>query len=434
MSNFSSSLDDFFAIREREVLPKHAGGLKSLDEIVQRQKDLSHRQSAGATLEYIASTTQTGVLSTNRLSMVYPRIEEFERLTAAGATVVLLRTVESEDNDPLEEQIFHENLVDQKDVPFGLTSSKVDPRGDVERALGAGFSYLTVGMYLALRDSPRVDPLKVFADQAYQLRLTGALSQLGVNVVAEVVGGSFDPDVPPAMSIAMAVLESVFAVGCGNRNLVLRYSSLGNVVQDVAAMHVMRDIAKAEFADDVTVYVSAATWPGELPSHVGEAYAALSAGAMAAGLGGADLGAVDRLRGEEFDEWEDHVSAVQAERQLLDMLEGQALENSDELSLEESDLRDTVEAILLVVRGDESQTLHEQMMSSASRGLFSTGGGSIDFAVARDGSGAVRWIEKGEIPVPPKVLERDRRLLDSMGETPFEMNLIRRYVARDSKS
>jgi methylaspartate mutase epsilon subunit len=409
----------------------------TLDELAHRQSSLPHRLSAGALLEFIAATEQTAVHATSSPGKAISVMDVSKTLKNAGASIISIHKTQLQKQSKPEHSVEFDDIVERVGLPFGFISSKLDPRVDFECALASGFSYSTSGVFAAIHEHAMVDSLDVLRNQTYQFRIIGALAQEGSNVVAEALGGSYDLHLPPALSITMSLLEAMLAVGFGARTVVLRYSAMGNLVQDVAALRVLREEASevlAEFADDVTVYVSSASWPGELPVHLGEAYAVLSVGAMAAGLGRADLGSVGRLRGDHSDELPDNAAAVQAERQLLDILEGQRLEDSEQLSREVVDLKSTVKAILGKVRSDASAPLHEQILASVERGLLPVKADAERPLIARDAAGAVRWVTSGQVPVPNDVLQEHLRLLEGMtkfaeGAQSLGEDMIHPYIA-----
>jgi methylaspartate mutase epsilon subunit len=210
--------------------------------------------------------------------------------------------------------------------------------------------------------------------------------------------------VPPCLAIALVLLEARLAADQGVRRLVLSYGLLGNVVQDAAALQVLREMATEELNADggIDLYVGAAEWSGQVPDDEGARYGVVLNGAIAAGLGGADIMSTAPVGTPRS---ADAAAGAQTTRQLLDLLTGQQLETSDELGREADLTRRSARAILDAVADAGDGDLARGTALAVRRGILDLPfGGNRHLAgvarAVRDGDGRLRWLEPGGVPIP----------------------------------
>ena len=94
--------------------------------------------------------------------------------------------------------------------------------------------------------------------------------------------------VPPCISHSVAILESLLAAEQGVRNLTVGYGQCGNLIQDVAAMIVLRELTK-EYMEkfgygDAEITTVLHQWMGGFPQDEAKAYAVICWGSAVAAL------------------------------------------------------------------------------------------------------------------------------------------------------
>ena len=132
---------------------------------------------------------------------------------------------------------------------------------------------------------------KTILDWQYVDRLTGSYEEAGVSINREPFGPLTGTLVPPCISHAVAVIESILAAEQGVRNITVGYGQCGNLIQDVAAIRTLEILTREYLGKngyaDVTVTTVMHQWMGGFPQDEAKAFGVISWGAAAAVLAGA---------------------------------------------------------------------------------------------------------------------------------------------------
>jgi methylaspartate mutase epsilon subunit len=120
----------------------------------------------------------------------------------------------------------------------------------------------------------------------------GIYEEAGVSINREPFGPLTGTLVPPSVGHAAAILEGLFALGQGVRSLTLGYGQGGNLIQDVAALRSLRELAdeyfRAEGFDDFELTTVFHQWMGGFPEDEAKAFGVISWGSAAAVFSGAE--------------------------------------------------------------------------------------------------------------------------------------------------
>ena len=111
-------------------------------------------------------------------------------------------------------------------------------------------------------------PEELIEHYQYEDRLVGFLEENGCPVVKELPATLTGTLVPPCIVLSCTIIDALLAVQQGVRRVVCSYGLLGNLIQDIAAVRALRQIAPAmlaQVADDVEFYVDTAQWMGDFP-------------------------------------------------------------------------------------------------------------------------------------------------------------------------
>ncbi|MCQ4950839.1 methylaspartate mutase subunit E, partial [Bittarella massiliensis] len=73
-------------------------------------------------------------------------------------------------------------------------------------------------------------------------RLTGLYEEAGIHINREPYGPLTGTLVPPCISHAVAIIESLLAAEQGVKNITVGYGQCGNLVQDVAAIRTLEEL------------------------------------------------------------------------------------------------------------------------------------------------------------------------------------------------
>ena len=199
---------------------------------------------------------------------------------------------------------------------------------------------------------------------------------------------------------------------------------MGNMVQDVAGVRAIREVAEDYVCGrfgyrDAVITIDRKSWSGRYPEDTARAYGIICYNAMSGMLAGANEFIANSVQeGVGIPVKEANADTLKAIRQVVGMMQGQraALQAEpveNEIRLMKLEMNAILDAVLDVGDGDPAR---------ATELGFRHGLIDIPFAasrhcknevmVARDAEGAVRYLDAGKIPVPPEVLKYHRACLD----------------------
>ena len=135
-------------------------------------------------------------------------------------------------------------LIDSLDTPIQVRHGTPDARLLTEIAYAGGFtSYEGGGISYNLPYAKNVPMERTIRDWQYVDRLTGLYEEAGVSINREPYGPLTGTLVPPCVSHAVAVIEALLAAEQGVKNITVGYGQCGNLVQDVAAIRTLEELA-----------------------------------------------------------------------------------------------------------------------------------------------------------------------------------------------
>lgn len=440
-------LSQLFEIREREVRSQWPTDLGDLDDTVARQRGLRDVSRADVILGKAREVGRAIVQPRHGETLVDGQIAAMQALVSAGADIVsvltdpytrqlqfsnaeaALRESESEQRSlisgypiasaPLEATM---RIVDNVDRPCSVRMASSDSRLAKELYLAAGFTYMFMGPMQNLAYEKNATPELLIEHYQYEDRLIGYLEEQGCPIVKELPATLTGTLVPPCIAITCSLIDALLAVRQGVRRVVCSYGVLGSLIQDVAAIRVLRELTETlvprAAESEIETYVVTPQWMGDFPLDTSEAYAVVLTGTVAAGLGGSDV-VVSKSLDEGFGvpTTEANVAGVRATRQMLDLLRGQTLDESDALLQEMDLIRRSVVAIM-----DRVYHLGDGDLAVGASAAIRAGVIDVPFSPnvhnrgatlpARDSSGAVRWLTSGAVPLPDDVLAFHAEAMD----------------------
>ncbi|GAB3685694.1 methylaspartate mutase subunit E [Salinarchaeum chitinilyticum] len=256
----------------------------------------------------------------------------------------------------------------------------------------------------------------------YVDRLAGAYTERGVRINREPFGPLTGTLVPPCIAIAVMVIEGMLAATQGVRSITLGYGQVGNLVQDVAALHALRSLGEEYLPDPVRVTIVFHEWMGGFPPDEARANAVIGLGAATAAIAEPDK--VITKSPQEFagvPTREANAAGLRTTRQLIDMLLEQdvRLQGVDrELNLIQKSSRELIEAAIDCGDGD---------VARGTVRAFETGALDVPFAPsesaqgavlpARDDDGRVRILEFGDLALSADVREIHENRLAARADT-----------------
>lgn len=248
---------------------------------------------------------------------------------------------------------------------------------------------------------------KSLLDWQYVDRLVGFYEENGISINREPFGPLTGTLVPPSVSNAVAILEGLIAAEQGVKNITVGYGECGNLIQDVAALRALEEQANFYFKKynyDVFLTTVFHQWMGGFPADESKAFGVIGTGAATAVLAGATKVIVKTPHEAiGIPTKEANAAGIKCTKMILNLLKGQRLPNSKELSTEIEIIKAETKCIL-----DKVFELGDGDLAQGTVKAFQAGVIDIPFAPskynlgkmmpARDNNGAVRYLKFGNLP------------------------------------
>ncbi|MGL5055445.1 MAG: methylaspartate mutase subunit E [Fusobacteriaceae bacterium] len=305
-------------------------------------------------------------------------------------------------------------VVESVNLPLQMRHGTPDARLLSEIMIAAGFtSNEGGGISYNIPYAKSVSLEQTIIDWQYNDRLVGWYEEHGVSINREPFGPLTGTLVPPSMSNAVQILECLLAAEQGVRNITLGYGQCGNLVQDVAAVRAM--VAQAEEYcakygyNNMEITTVFHQWMGGFPEDEAKAFGVISNGASAAALAGATKVIVKTPHEAiGIPTKEANAMGIRATKMVLNLLKGQRLPESAEVTAEidqiKLETKQILDKVLELGNGDWAVGIVK---------AFETGVMDIPFAPsrfnagkmmpARDNDGKIRFLEFGNVPFSAEV-------------------------------
>ncbi|MGE5554527.1 MAG: methylaspartate mutase subunit E [Betaproteobacteria bacterium] len=318
------------------------------------------------------------------------------------------------------------SIVESLSVPVQVRHGTPDARLLAEVTLAAGFTAFEGGGISYNIPYAKDVPLeRSLTDWQYVDRLCGWYAERGVVINREPFGPLTGTLVEPSISHAVAIIEALLAAEQGVRSLTLGYGQCGNLLQDVAAVLTLKELATEYLARFGYTGVEVTTvfhqWMGGFPQDEARAFGVIAWGAATAALAKATK-VIVKTPHEAFGipTKEANAAGIKATRQVLKMLRDQSLSATAEF-LEECELiRQETRAIL-----ERTLELGEGDVLQGAVRAFAAGVIDVPFAPsrfnagrtmpARDNTGAVRFLEFGNLPFGDEIKALHRNKIAQRG-------------------
>ena len=222
----------------------------------------------------------------------------------------------------------------------------------------------------------------------------------------------------PSISHSIGIIEGLLAAEQGVKNICLGYGQCGNLVQDVAAIQTLKELAEEYLADyDVMLTTVFHQWMGGFPQDEAQAFGVISWGAATAALGKATK-VIVKTPHEALGvpTKEANAEGLRATKQVINMLKDQQLASSAELETEKEIIKKETKQIL-----DRVYELGEGDWAVGTVRAFESGVLDVPFAPsqynlgkvlpARDNNGAVRFLNFGSLPFSEDIKDFHREKL-----------------------
>ena len=334
-------------------------------------------------------------------------------------------------------------------APVQVRHGTPDARLLAEITLAGGFtSFEGGGISYNIPYAKNVSMEHTLLTWQYVDRLTGYYEERGISINREPFGPLTGTLVPPCVSNAVAIIEALVAAEQGVRNITVGYGQCGNLVQDVAAIHALREQVK-EYLErfgytDCNISTVLHQWMGGFPQDEARAFAVICWGSAAAALAKATKVIVKTPHeAMGVPTMEANAAGLRATSQLIHML-------ADQKMVDDNVLREEVEQIKREVRCILEKTLElgEGDIAVGTVRAFQAGVIDVPFAPsrmnagkimpARDHYGAVRMLDCGNLPFTQDIKDFHREKIAQRAkfegrEVSFQMSIDDIYAISKSR-
>ena len=334
-------------------------------------------------------------------------------------------------------------------APVQVRHGTPDARLLAEITLAGGFtSFEGGGISYNIPYAKNVSMEHTLLTWQYVDRLTGYYEERGISINREPFGPLTGTLVPPCVSNAVAIIEALVAAEQGVRNITVGYGQCGNLVQDVAAIHALREQVK-EYLErfgytDCNVSTVLHQWMGGFPQDEARAFAVICWGSAAAALAKATKVIVKTPHeAMGVPTMEANAAGLRATSQMIHML-------ADQKMVDDSVLREEVDQIKREVRCIIEKTLElgEGDIAVGTVRAFQAGVIDVPFAPsrmnagkimpARDHYGAVRMLDCGNLPFTQDIKDFHREKIAQRAkfegrEVSFQMSIDDIYAISKSR-
>ncbi|GLZ78269.1 methylaspartate mutase [Actinorhabdospora filicis] len=304
-------------------------------------------------------------------------------------------------------------------APLQVRHGSPDGRELFAVTLAAGItSFEGGGLSYNLPYSKNV-PLAVSLEAWRQIdAVCGILADEGVPIDREMFGSLTGVLVPPAISLAVCLLEACSAAAEGVRCVSIAYPQGGEVHQDVAALRAIRSLAAKYLPERVAVYPVLHTFMGVFPRTTATADALIHYAGLTARLGGA-VKVINKTNQEAYGIPDAATNALgvrttaMAFTPFLDFVTVDEVRVEEERYWIEREVAELVDPVLDQADG--------QRISAAVEKAFADGRLDIPFSASvharaevmprRDAGGGVRYQNYGRLPFSRATRRRNEQCL-----------------------
>ncbi len=311
-------------------------------------------------------------------------------------------------------------MITHFNTPVSLRHGTPDARLLVEVALASGIFEIEGGPITYLLPYSKNFPLdKAFLYWKYVERVCAHYSELNMPINRESFGPLSATLQPPAIVIAIQIIELLLSLEEGVKSFSVSFSQSGSMIQDIVTGKIIRKLSR-HYADtmgfdDADIHLVYHQWMGAFPYNKEYSDALITASTVIAAIVKADK-IITKTRNEAFGipTKEANARAVSSVQYTLRTLKGIPDVSDEE---EEEHLERMVREIMDAVLNDGADTLWRKVFNSIKKGVI-----EIPFSphiinanrviTIRDPQENIRILKRGGLPISDKSYEYEKRKID----------------------
>jgi len=433
--------DEFMASRDEVLTQWPTGERVDLDDAMEFHKKLPAKKQFSRKLKDAKKRGETLIQPRAGVALVREHIELLTYLQDKGEADLLPTTIDSytrqnrykEAEDGIEESVRQgksmlngfpavnhgvdscRSLIQSLNIPVQVRHGTPDARLLTEISYAGGFtSYEGGGISYNIPYAKDVTLESTIRNWQYVDRLTGLYEEMGISINREPFGPLTGTLVPPCISHAVAIIESLLAAEQGVKNITVGYGQCGNLVQDVSAIRTLEELTEAYLKEygyeDVIVTTVLHQFMGGFPPDEAKAFGVISWGSAVGALAKATKIIVKTPHeAMGIPTMEANAQGLRCTKQLISMLADQTLENPQ---VDEEKRIITEETRCIISKCFE---LGEGDIAQGAVRAFQAGIIDVPFAPskhnagkmlpARDNDGAIRIFAPGAVPLSKELLD-----------------------------
>lgn len=291
-----------------------------------------------------------------------------------------------------------------------------------EVALAAGYTSILAAAISQLSYWPQLAPEECIRMYQPLFRLVGYYTERGAPILVDVLPLQSVSFYVNSLEIATEVIDALLIAEQGVKHFFIRFQQNCHIIQDIAKGEALREVAAEYFKrcgyNDAELYLSFDTWASPFPKDWGQASVF---GVFAAIV--AHFTHAPRLMVKSVDEGlglpgnEAQVFSLRAAKQALIMLNGQTFPMTREVEEEKDMIKREAQAIIDKVfeMGDGDPALGA--VRAVEAGILEHPFSSNKYNVGkvlpvRDVTGAVRYLDCGNLPFSKEMIETQRHRIE----------------------
>jgi methylaspartate mutase epsilon subunit len=306
-------------------------------------------------------------------------------------------------------------VVESVDAPLQVRHGTPDARLLGEITIAAGYtSYEGGGISYNIPYAKSVSLEKTIYDWQYCDRMIGIYAEHGIEINREPFGPLTGTLVPPSVSHSVAIIEGILAAEQGVKNITLGYGQCGNLIQDIAAIRALEQLAEEYMNkhgyNDCVLTTVFHQWMGGFPQDEAKAFGVISWGAATAALAKATKVIVKTPHEAlGIPTKEANAQGLRTTKQMINMLKDQAFPITTELELEiniiKAETRCILDKVFELGGGDYAVGAVRAFEAGVLDVPFAPSKFSLNKILpARDNNGAVRLFDVGNLPFTPDLV------------------------------
>lgn len=453
LQNKKMSNDEFYSLQKEILTQWPTGADVNFDEAVAFHKSMPDSKIFGKKLVKAKKEGKTLVQPRAGVALVQEHIDLLTYLQDEGGADLLPTTIDSytrqnrykEAEVGIQESVREcksmlnglpvvnhgvdacRSIISELNTPVQVRHGTPDARLLTEISYAGGFtSYEGGGISYNIPYAKNVSLEKTIKDWQYCDRLTGIYEEAGVSINREPYGPLTGTLVPPCISHAVAIIESLLAAEQGVKNITVGYGQCGNLIQDVAAIRSLASLTEEYLQKygygDVEVTTVLHQWMGGFPQDEAQAFSVIAWGSAIAALSKATK-VIVKTPHEAIGvpTKEANAQGLRCTKQIINMLCDQQLSNTSHVVQEMMIISAETRCIV-----DKCFQLGDGDLAVGVVRAFQAGVIDIPFAPsklnagkmlpARDNDGAIRILNAANVPLSKELIDFNREKIEERAQ------------------